>query len=123
MAMLTIGTTAFPNPAVGQWKVNLSDLDGDAAGRSGTGVLVRDRIRAAVYQIEAGFILTGAQLEVYVPLLAPASFSVTFYDGKSAAYPTKTMYCGDRTMELVTNISDAAPDATTWKLSFSLIEF
>lgn len=121
--MITVGITALPNPKEGGYKVSLSDLDGEGAGRSGTGVLVRDRIRAGVYKIEVTWIVTKAQLKTITDAIATASFSVTFFDPTTNSDPTKTMYTGDRSASLISYVSEASPANSTWELSLSLIEF
>lgn len=122
MALITIGGTPFPgNPT--KYEVKNVDFDSDSSIRSETGVLYRDRVRSGVYTIGATYLCSKADLKTIADLLAPKSFSATFFDPFLSADPTKTMYCGDRTATLSQYVNEAAPTASYWELSFQLIQY
>ena len=121
MALIVIGSTSLPNPIT--YSVSRSDLDSDNTGRSETGVLQRTRVREGIYKIEAGFKVLKADLKTITDAIAPASFSVTFFDPTTSTSPTKTMYAGDRSAKLSSYISESAPGDSFWDLNISLIEF
>jgi hypothetical protein len=118
MAMITIGAVDLPDPA--EYTVRRSDLDSENTGRSESGVLQRDRVRAGVYKISATFRVTRTNLKVVTDAIAPVSFSCTFFDPTTSSAPTKTMYAGDRSAVLRLNPSTGE---SYWELTVDLIEF
>ena len=121
MALITVGTTALPNPS--EYSVSRADLDSDNTGRTESGVLHRDRVRAGVYKIQAKFNVTKAELKTITDAVAAASFAVTFFDPTTSSDPTKTMYVGDRAARLSKYVDEAAPADSYWELTLDLIEF
>lgn len=119
MALIKIGTTDLPSPV--EYSVTLQDIDSENTKRTETGLLQRDRVRAGVYKIQAKWIVTKAQLKVITDAIASAKFSVTFFDPTTSTNPTKQMYCGDRTANLILNKSN--PNESMWEFSTSLIEY
>jgi len=119
MAMIRIDGVDLPAPV--EYSVSLQDLDSENTKRTETGVLQRDRIRAGVYKIQVKWRVTKAQLKIITDALKPAKFSVTFFDPTTNTNPTRQMYCGDRTADLIKNSSN--PDESVWDLSTSLIEY
>jgi hypothetical protein len=117
MALITVGSTPLPDPY--EYSVSLQDIDSENTRRTESGILTRDRVRAGVYKIQATWKVTKAQLKTITDAIAPASFSVTFFDPTTTTSPTKTMYCGDREGKLV--YKDLVGDL--WELSTSLIEY
>ena len=90
------------------------DLDSGDTNRNELGILQRDRVRQGIYKIEVDRKgITSAQLEAILTAIEPPSFPVTF---ETPAGPqTKTMYAGDRSIEMV--------KYGIWSISFSLIEY
>jgi hypothetical protein len=120
MAMLVIGSTSLPNPA--KYKVTLQDLDSDNTTRSETGVMTRDRVRAGVYTIECSFKVNKTQLKTITDAIAAVSLSVAFFDPTTSSTPTKTMYVGNRSCDLL-GYKTGAESSSLWELSFSLIQY
>lgn len=122
MAMITIGSTALPNPTT--YKVKRSDLDSEATTRNSEGQLIRDRVREGVYRIDVSWgTLTKADYMAVVTALSPARFSVAFFDPNSATTKTAYMYASDRDSELVQYTDESYPENSIWSLSCSLIEY
>lgn len=121
MALLTIGGVALPDPT--EYKVTLQDLDSDNTTRSETGKLHRDRIRAGIYKIEVSWVVTKAELKIITDAVAPARFSVSFFDPTKANYTTAQMYAGDRSGGLKVNANANVGNASIWSLSCSLTEY
>lgn len=119
MALIKIGSTTLPDPV--EYSVTLQDIDSENTRRTEAGVLTRDRVRAAVYKIQAQWKVNKAQLKTITDALKPAKFSVTFFDPTTSTNPTKYMYCGDRSANLILNKNN--PDKSLWELSTSLIEY
>jgi hypothetical protein len=120
MAMITIGATPLPNPA--KYSVDLQDLDSDNTARSETGVLTRDRVRAGVYSVKCTFKVSKTQLKTITDAIAPASFSMTFFDPTTGTNPTITAYAGNRSCDLV-GYKTGAESASRWELSVDFIQF
>lgn len=120
MAMMSIGGYTFPNPM--EYSVERDDLDSDNTGRSESGVMQRDRVRAGVYKVNAKFRVTGAILKGITTAIAPASFSLTFFDPNTSSSPTKTMYAGNRVGTLVKNVDDVIA-TSEWDLTIAIVEF
>lgn len=103
------------------FSVHRSDIDSNDTGRSETGVLYRNRIRAGVYKLQVAWRVNKQQLAVITSAISADSFSVTFFDPTSSLEKTCTMYAGDRSAALVLN-GDSAAD-TLWDLTVNFIEF
>jgi hypothetical protein len=120
VAIITIGSTDMPEPAT--YGVTLQDIDSSNTGRTETGLLIRDRIRAGVYKIQVSWQVEHSQIKIITDALAPDKFQVTFFDPTTNTNKTCDMYCGDRSGEL----KRYRPDDTSkslWELSVSLIEY
>jgi hypothetical protein len=104
--------SSFPPLSISQY-----DLDSGDAGRNELGVLQRDPVRQGIYKIEVerkG--VTSAQLSKILAAIKPPSFPVKFLTADG--FQTKTMYTGDRSIELVRNWN-----GDRWNISFNLIEY
>ncbi len=119
-ALLNIGGVDMPSPS--SYKVILQDMDSENTRRSETGILKRDRIRAAVYKIEVSFRIEHVKAKIITDALSPAEFPVVFFDFATNSYPNRIMYTGDRSSELVL-YKENNPDLSLWELSTSLIEY
>lgn len=103
------------------YNVSLQDLDSEDSGRSETGKMYRNRIRAGVYKIQATWRVNRTDLKMIVDAISEASFSVRFFDPNTASTKTCTMYAGDRSSAMVLN-NDTASD-TLWDFSVNFIEY
>ncbi len=117
--LMWIDGTLMPAPRT--YTVSLQDLDSSDSGRSETGVMYRNRVRSSVYKIQATWRLTRSDLAKLVRAITPESFSARFFDPNTLTIPTKTMYAGDRSSELVLN--DDNSNETWWDFSVNLIEY
>jgi len=116
MAILKIDGVDMPAPSV--FKIPRYDLDSGDTHRNEEGYLQRDRIRQGIYKIELEWKgITSAQLNTIESAIAPASVQVTFLT--ASGLQTKTMYVGDRQIEL-TKYQDTD---IRWNISFNLIEY
>lgn len=115
MALLQIDGVDMPAPSV--FKIPRFDLDSGDTNRNEEGYLQRDRIRQGIFKIELEWKgITSAQLNTIETAIAPASVQVTF--PTATGMQTKTMYVGDRMVEMV----KYQPE-TRWNISFNLIEY
>jgi len=123
MALLTIGATALKNPKEGAYLVVPSDLDSESSGRSETALMTRTRI-AVKYKVQATFVGTRAEIKVITDLVAPVSFSCTFFNVFTGGYTTATMYSSaDKPAKLVRYLNEAAPEDSIWELPLSFIQY
>jgi len=121
MAMITIGGTALPNPV--SFAPAQGDIDSENSKRSDSGVLKRERIRAAVKRFEAEWVVTLAQYQQIVNAVSPASFSCTFFDPASGGTVTKTMYAGEPQGQCKWYPSQAKASESLWSLKIPFIEY
>ena len=100
-----------------EWQRN--DLDGPNAGRTLTGLLIRDRVAVkATFKVTCRP-LTGDQLSTILSLIAPEWVTVTYTDPVTNTVVTKTMYSNNIPATL--KRTDGTVDL--WGgLSFPLIE-
>ena len=117
MALIKIGSTSLPDPA--EYSVTLQDIDSENTRRTEAGVLTRDRVRGGVYKIQARWKVSKTDLKTITDAIAPAKFSVTFFDPTTSSNPTKDMYVGDRTANLI----HLESGQSLWELTLSLIEY
>jgi hypothetical protein len=117
MALITIGTTPLPDPA--EYSVTLQDIDSENTRRTESGILTRDRVRAGVYKIQATWKVNKTDLKTITDAVKPAQFAVTFFDPTTSSNPTKDMYVGDRTANLI----HLESGQSLWELTLSLIEY
>jgi len=104
--------------------VTLSDLDSGNSMRNAAGYLVRDRIRAGIYKIEASWdCIARKDLKTIIDAVAPAKITVNFYDPTKDTNTTAQMYVSDRTGGLARSINENKPDDTYWRLSLSFVEY
>lgn len=100
-----------------EYTVNLSDLDGEGAGRSETGYMNRDRIRAGLYKIQLGTTnLKDKDVTDILAAISPESVPTSFYFGRQV---NANMYSGDRNLSLKSIDSDGT---CYWDVSFNLVE-
>ena len=114
MALLKINGIELPPPT--DYSVQYSDIDSSDTGRSENGDMLRNRIRAAVVKISAGWnMLTQEEADLVLDAVRDESFTVVYYGGRSSA----TMYAGDKSLQMVSMDSNGA----RYNVSFNLIEF
>lgn len=101
--------------------VQRSDLDSEDSGRSETGMMFRNRIRAGMYKIQVTWRVNRSQLSAIASAISSDSFSVTFFDPTTASTKICTMYAGDRSATMILN-ADTATE-TLWDLSVNFIEY
>lgn len=118
MAMLNVDGVDLPAPS--SFKLPEFDLDSDDTNRNEMGVLQRDRIRQGIYKIELEWNgITSTQLATIKSAIEPASIQVTFPTENGLT--TKTMYAGDRNIEMVKY--DADYNKIRWNVSCNLTEY
>lgn len=115
MTLLTINGTELPAPT--EYEVQYSDIDSSDTGRAENGVMCRNRIRAGVVKISAGWsMLTQSEADIILQAASEESFSVQYYGGDNPI----TMYAGDKSLHLAAIESN---NAARWNFSMNLIEF
>ena len=117
MALIKIGSTTLPDPT--EYSVSLQDIDSENTRRTEAGILTRDRVRAGVYKIQATWKVNKTELKTITDAVKPAQFSVTFFDPTTSTNPTRPMYVGDRTA----NLLHLESGQSLWELTLSLIEY
>lgn len=112
------GNTYVPLPENTSFSGRWNDLDSDETGRSaGTGVLNRERIRAAVWELDVECsMITDSDLVSVRRLFAPAEITVKFWVGE---WLEKQMYGAQGTTQCVANPGGVP----SWNFSISLTEF
>lgn len=106
----------FTPTAPDQYDVELSDMDGENAGRSETGHMNRDRVRAGIYKISVGWTNAAtADVKQLLDAITPESVKTSFFFGDLI----KTdMYVGNRKITL-----KHKEDGTAyWDVSFNMTE-
>jgi hypothetical protein len=117
MALISIDGVDLPAPST--IKMPQSDLDSADTNRNEEGYLQRDRIRQGVYKLELEWKgITNAQLATILETIKPASVEVTF--PTPVGRVTKTMYAGNRNIEIARYKND---NDIRWNLSFNLTEY
>lgn len=117
MAILTINGVDMPAPS--SMKIPQSDLDSADTNRNEEGYLQRDRIRQGIYKLELEWKgITNTQLATVLNAIEPASVQVTFLS--PAGFLTKTMYAGNRNVEIARYKNDSD---VRWNISFNLTEY
>lgn len=114
---LSVDGVEMPPPS--SYSVNSYDIDGANTGRSETGLLHRNRVRAALYKVEAVWNVTESELKRIAAAIAPDSFMLTFYDATTAARVSKSFYAGDRNAVYI-GYEDGH---SWWRLSVNFVEY
>lgn len=120
MNLIKIGGYTTPPPV--SYSVTASDLDSTESGRSESGYMSRERIRGGVKKINASWRVSTDELLALTSAISSPSFSVTFFFPTTGYYAENiTMYAGDRTLNLVTDIDGES--AAQWEFSVNFIEY
>ena len=120
MNLIKIGSYNTPPPV--SYSVTASDLDSSESGRSESGYMSRERIRGGVKKLNATWrVTTDELLELTSAISAPA-LNVTFFFPANGYYAENvTMYAGDRSLNLITNID--GENAAQWDFSVNFIKY
>lgn len=117
MPMITINGVGLPAPT--KFKPPNFDLDSQDTTRNEAGYMQRYRIRQGIYKIELEWRnITSFELATIKKAIKPASVKVTY--PTEVGLITKTMYVGDRNIEIVTFNEDYRK--IIWNISFNLTE-
>lgn len=118
MAMINVNGVDLPSPL--PFKLPHIDLDSQDTGRNELGYMQRDRVRHDVFSLELEWkYLSSEQLQTILTAIEPAQFTVKFPSYKGEL--TKTMYAGNRQIQMVTYNDDY--NKIKWDLSCPFIEF
>ena len=116
MFLVTLGDYTPPAPT--EYSLEIHDIDSEASGRSESGIMNRERVRAGIYKLALSFTnLTSDEVLMIKEAIAPESFSVTLFDGSEV---TAKMYVGNRSLKLKSIDNDSN---CFWDMSFSLTEY
>ena len=103
--MLTINGVAIPSPS--KFNITYNDLDSEETGRSLDGSLHRDVIGTNFRTIDLEWkTMERGALKKLLKALSNKTFSVTYYDPIEDAKVTKTMYAGNRKVDMYNYIID-----------------
>lgn len=113
---ITVDGVNLPSPT--SITVNTNDLDSENTKRAeGTGVMVRERIRAGVYQLSYGWEqLTDAELTTIVNAISPEEVNVKFWYG---GYKQAKMYAAEGKAEM----TSSPKGEPRWSYSCSFTEY
>lgn len=116
MPYLQINGVDMPAPAdIGY---DYSDIDSDNSKRTEGGYMQRDRIRADIRKIPFMWNkITSADVHKILMAVEPSSFTATFFDVKSDAEISLSVYAGPKTVKTTKTAIGFRYD-----LSFDLIE-
>lgn len=118
MAMINIDGVDLPAPT--KFKPPNMDIDSSDSNRNELGVMQRDRIRQGVYKLELAWEkISSSELALIKAAIEPAEIQVTF--PSEIGFITKTMYAGDRNVEMVSYNNDY--NKIVWNISFNLVEY
>lgn len=93
MAIVTVGSTALPDPS----KMSVSVLDISNAERNANGLMTIDRV-ATKRKISIEWpALSPANMSTILGAITSIFFSVSYPDPLTGSVQTKTFYVGDRT--------------------------
>lgn len=114
--ILTIDGVDLPAPST--FKAPLQDLDSEDTYRNELGYIQRDRIRAGIYKVPVSWKgVTNSDAVKILNAVSPASFKASFPTPWGRV--TKTMYAGDRDVEMIKYDND---NSIRWDISFNLTE-
>lgn len=117
MEILVIGGAAMPTPS--RYEVLLSDVDSENSGRSETGYLFRDRVRAGMAKISVAWEMLSTEECVRVlAALTPDTLQVSYFFGSARS---AVMYAGDRSIEMI--YGDPRTGDAMWNVSVNLTEY
>ena len=118
MSMINIDSVDLPAPI--KFKPPNFDLDSQDTNRNELGIMQRDRIRQGILKLELAWKnITSSELHTIKSAIEPASVKVTF--PTEIGFVTKTMYAGDRDIEIVAFDKDY--NKIRWNISFNLTEY
>ena len=118
MALINIDGVDLPAPT--KFKIPNFDLDSGDTGRNELGVLQRDRVRQGIFKCEAEWkAITSSKLATIKAATTPASFQATILTELGPV--SKTMYAGDRNIEMVKYNDDY--NKIRWDVSCNLTEY
>lgn len=117
MALLKLGGVEMPAPT--KYNVKRSDMDAPGSGRTETGVMKRNRVRAKVPKLELGWTnLTTEAMQTVLTQVMPDEIHVEYYFGGQML--SEQMYAGDESLTLKALLDDGT---SRWDVSFNLITF
>lgn len=103
--LLTINGREMPTPS--KFNITLNDLDSEETGRSIDGNLHRDVIGRNFRTIDIEWKhMTRGDLQSFLNAVSATDFPVTYYDPISDATITKTMYAGNRKVDMYNYVLD-----------------
>lgn len=103
--LLVIDGVAMPTPS--KFNITLNDLDSTETGRSIDGNLHRDVIGTNFRTIDLEWkAMTRSDLQKLLSAVSKTTFTVTYYDPIQDAKISKTMYAGNRKIDMYNYIID-----------------
>lgn len=91
--IIKIGGVALPTPS--SIKISREDLDSEGIRPITTGILKRNRIRAAVVKIELSWLFVDSTiLSTILNMIAAETFTVEYWDDRTASRVTGRFYAG-----------------------------
>ena len=101
-------------------QISYQDIDTDGTFRSLSGYMCRDRVRSNIVKLQVSWkYLTEEEAKKILNNIDGVFFEVSYFDPSKKSQQTKTMYVGDRTIN-VYSYRNGKSEYTD--LSFNLIE-
>lgn len=115
MAIVKFGNFTPASPD--KYEVELSDMDGENAGRSETGFMNRDRVRAGIFKLSLGWSnLNMEEVTTLLDAVSPESVPTSFFFGQTIDIEA---YAGNRKISLKHKEADGS---AYWDVSFNMTE-
>ncbi len=121
MALITIDSIEMPTP--NQYSIPMQDLDSSDSSRSESGVLIRNRVRQGICQLDLAWRVGGADAAKLLGAIVPDKVEVRYFDPRTNSYNEAEMYVEDRSCALVSFRDDEDAEANLWDVSFSLVQY
>ena len=101
-------------------QISYQSIDGDGSFRSLTGYMCRDRIRDNIVKLQVSWKYTTTdEANEILNAISGVFFPVSFYNPQTGKYDTRTMYVGDRSINVFSYRNE---NIEYTDLSFNLIE-
>lgn len=123
MTLMEVNGKALPAPVSDGYTITLSDIDSSNTGRSESGVMFRDRMRAGVYKLEVTWEMPLKELTEVLSIISPAKFRMKFFDITTGSFVTRDMYVGDRSGSILNYLDEGDTDSAMCQLTCNFVEF
>ena len=121
MALLIIDGVAMPTP--NSYSIPMDDLESGDSARSESGVLVRNRVRQGIFQLDLAWRVGGEAAATLLGAIVPSTVTVNYYDPRTGTMNEADMYVESRSCAMVNYTESNDPNDILWDISFSLVQY